>query len=456
MTSSVIAVSAWDMKQLTSTSGVSNADVAVDHNDVTHRVYERDSKIYYSNSNGTAESYIADGTNPAIAVGPNDKPQIVYISGGVGYYAYMSGNSWTVDSTVFDGANWVDIAVDSNNKAHIVYQANIDGDSYQEIYSASNQGGSMGITMIADGSYDSGSGNYYSNPSIFIDKDNYAYISYTTANWGGRASWSERSMYVYSTRTGFTRGGPGADWNAGIDSYKNSMGLDSDGNLHLIYNYQGTMVDAIITSTSWTQNALPISVRFGVSTKDNTLGLVYVSTGSIYYMAYGSSSWSAPEFIDSGDNPVVGLGSVNILYTKDNDLYEASTRVTAPPSGPSGDSVIIIPFSIVTGTVTYGNGSIVPGADVDVTCNNVTGTATTDLFGNYDVAFSSTDCKFGDPVSVTASKSPASGSNTGNMCAAGECEFPIGLVDVQIPEFGLIAASLAVVGALGIFMFKRK
>ena len=113
-------------------------------------------------------------------------------------------------------------------------------------------------------------------------------------------------------------------------------------------------------------------------------------------------------------------------------------------------------ISSVTGTVYDQDNNVVVGADVDVTCNDVTESAVTNALGDYYVEFDEGVCYFEDPVSATATKGEASGSEDGVMCDAEECFIPIAIVDITIPEFGLIAGAVALVGALGIFIYRRK
>ena len=114
--------------------------------------------------------------------------------------------------------------------------------------------------------------------------------------------------------------------------------------------------------------------------------------------------------------------------------------------------------AVVTGTVTDSEGNTVEGADVTVDCNGYTGYATTNVNGDYFVCFDAADRGFNDELYAEATKAGlGTGHNdTETMCGETECFIPIGIVDVSIPEFGVIAAGIAVVGALGIFLHRRK
>jgi hypothetical protein len=112
----------------------------------------------------------------------------------------------------------------------------------------------------------------------------------------------------------------------------------------------------------------------------------------------------------------------------------------------------------VLGTVYDASHNPVIGADVSVNCNDVLKTTTTALDGTYLVSYSKVVCGFNAPVHVVATKDDQTGENDGLTCASvDDCEgIPVALVDVTIPEFGVIAGAVALIGALGIFMYRRK
>ena len=125
-------------------------------------------------------------------------------------------------------------------------------------------------------------------------------------------------------------------------------------------------------------------------------------------------------------------------------------------------SVSAITPATVTGYV-YGADHTTPveGATVTATCNGHAATAvSSDADGSYYVIFDSAVCGFNAPVTVTAVKDGQNGVGNGFTCALSEnkdtdCEIPVALVDVSIPEFGVIAGAVALVGALGIFLYRR-
>lgn len=112
--------------------------------------------------------------------------------------------------------------------------------------------------------------------------------------------------------------------------------------------------------------------------------------------------------------------------------------------------------SAVTGQVFDNAANPVVGATVTVDCNGNILTDTSGENGTYYVVYSCAECNYLDNVNVQASKDDMSGSADGQMCDAQQCYFPLGIVDVKIPEFGVVAGLVAMIGAIGIVAYKRK
>ncbi|MEM4710894.1 MAG: hypothetical protein QXL18_03040 [Candidatus Woesearchaeota archaeon] len=120
--------------------------------------------------------------------------------------------------------------------------------------------------------------------------------------------------------------------------------------------------------------------------------------------------------------------------------------------------------TVVTGTVYDSSSNPVVGASVTVVCEhsgvNSTQYTTSVVGGTYIAQFfnyPTVECDYGDQVWVTATYNDLTGSATGNACSEEtNCPIPVALVDVTIPEFGVIAAGLALIGAIAIFAIRRK
>lgn len=108
----------------------------------------------------------------------------------------------------------------------------------------------------------------------------------------------------------------------------------------------------------------------------------------------------------------------------------------------------------VTGVVTD---HAVPagGAFVTVLCEGHTMTDTTDAHGSYLVTFPAADCPFGSTVKVTAQKGGKSGVASGTV-EGKTTKLNLAIVNVAIPEYGLIGTMLAGGAGLGALAFMRR
>jgi hypothetical protein len=110
----------------------------------------------------------------------------------------------------------------------------------------------------------------------------------------------------------------------------------------------------------------------------------------------------------------------------------------------------------VNGTVTKG-GSPVKNAKVQVTCGTTTKKAHTDASGAYLVVFKIAKCPAGSTVNVTASKNHVgSGSNSGTVSPYNTDKLNVAIVNVSVPEFGLIGLTGATLIGGGAFMVTRR
>jgi hypothetical protein len=112
------------------------------------------------------------------------------------------------------------------------------------------------------------------------------------------------------------------------------------------------------------------------------------------------------------------------------------------------------PETDVTGIVTDG-GNPVDGATVTVRCGATTKTDTTNSSGTYLVSFTAAQCPPGSMVMVTAQKGAKSGSEQGKIIGI-TTKLNIGLVNVSIPEYGLIGSILALGLGAGVVVYNRR
>lgn len=122
--------------------------------------------------------------------------------------------------------------------------------------------------------------------------------------------------------------------------------------------------------------------------------------------------------------------------------------------GPTQTAGAIPPQTDVTGVITD-QGVTVEGASVEVKCGATTKTDTTDMHGSYLVTFTFAECPPGSTVTVKATKGTKSGTNTGTVIGV-TTKLNIGLVNVDIPEYGLFGALVATGAGVGAIVFVRR
>jgi hypothetical protein len=109
----------------------------------------------------------------------------------------------------------------------------------------------------------------------------------------------------------------------------------------------------------------------------------------------------------------------------------------------------------VSGVITN-NGKAVKGAHVTVVCNNYARSTTTGNGGTYSVTFAKGQCPVGSTVTVVASKGGKGGvSNT--KISSFSVNLNVAIVNVQLPELGLVTGAGATVAAgAGFLVIRRK
>jgi len=114
-------------------------------------------------------------------------------------------------------------------------------------------------------------------------------------------------------------------------------------------------------------------------------------------------------------------------------------------------------MTLVTGTVYDKDNKVVPGKDLTVTCTHdgvpTSKDVTTIEDGSYQVVFPKNACQTDDVVVVSTTDDISNSGTVTNNC---NCVVNLAIIDLTIPEFGVIAGGLALVGALGIFLYRRK
>jgi hypothetical protein len=342
-----------------STGNNSNIDAATDSSGNPHAVYERDGNIYYKAGIGS-EELVGAGTQPAIAIGPDDIPQVVFLNEGNIIFTRKNGANWETPVTVI-AASYADLDVDSNNHAHIVFLAKVAPDNYVDVAYINNTSGSFDLpTIIWNGNYydyggGSGAGYYYANPRIKIDNNDIYHIIAVYTYYDKWMSGTYRSITVaYKTNSGAGYECGSSDrGNKAINLSSNPLTVSSDGTTHVLYTQNGTTYYAN-PSSSWAETSLGSITQPAVASKGNSIGLAYVSGTDVMYMSDTGEGFDAPVLIDTGSSPAVALGSTFIYYLKsdgtNNEVYLQTDAVME-----SAPSVTQAPSDA---TVTYGENAV--------------------------------------------------------------------------------------------------
>lgn len=330
-----------------------SVDAAVDGDGNTHIAYARGGNIYYKLNVGDDE-LIGAGSDPSIAVSGSGVPHVVFIAGGSAMYAHRATGSWSAPASLANGSvTFVNIDADGTGHAHIVYSANTDGDSYNEIVYATNASGSFVETVVADGWYDSGSGNYYYNPNIKIDSNGKYHIVVEQQNWGGRASWSSRNLALITDAASGSGGSEGFDWNTGVTTGKNSLALDAAGNAYVLY-YSGSTMYYGVMAASWTGGPLVTGSQGSIAVYGSTVAIAYNDgTDHIAYNENTGAGFGTPQTVDAGRFPSLALGYARLIFYdnsdgSDREIYLASDAAPLPitlasfVATPSGESVSLV------------------------------------------------------------------------------------------------------------------
>lgn len=178
-------------------------------------LYTRDGSIYYNQVDtegtwGTEALISTGGTEGRLAIDSTDKAHVVYtVAGKIGYRVY-DGSNWAeevlIESNNGGSCSKPDIAVDGSGKAHITYtdtRGNVgDYTDHPDIMYATNISGSFTKTLIYNGHYESYGGadagaDYYNKGSfIAVDNDRNYYILTHHYNFYKWMSGNDKNYYA--------------------------------------------------------------------------------------------------------------------------------------------------------------------------------------------------------------------------------------------------------------------
>jgi hypothetical protein len=301
-------------------------DASIDSLGNLYSVYESSGNIYIRKNRGGAE-LIGTGSGPAIAIDSSDNIHVIYANSGL-KYKKKTGAVWGDERAVAGGAVFYSIDTDSTGSAHIAYDDGGPGGRGHIVYIKDNGGTWSDPIWEATGWYDSGSGNYYHQPVIRIDDGDKYHLAYEADNWGGRASWSERSINITSNSIYGDKGIGGFEWNAGVGLTRNSLALNG-AEAYLAYTNGGTQNVALVND-SWTVLTSFAGSAGSANYKSGKVGVAYVN-GSVQYIENAGFGFTSPADLGTGSGPVTLLGSRHVFFLDGTSIKLASNQAIAAP-----------------------------------------------------------------------------------------------------------------------------
>jgi hypothetical protein len=323
-----------DIQRVTNNPGYdTDVDIAKDSSGKTHIVYKRAETIYYWNSSERKEELIAKGRNPTIAIGPNDVPQVAFISGTVKYTQRFNG-SWETPVRVPHEIYWVshvDIAVDNNNGTHFVYILSTPEPEHANILLwSTKKNGIFSVPFILHYYPEEKIGQYYyqeltGSPGIVVDGNGKPHVvvsltSFKTHQTDVEDFLIKSSMRYFSNDVFGKFIGSTGEYNY-EELSDNFIAVDSNGNIHVAYSiltddgfilYLKNMDKSFKVTTTFESSGRHASLSY--NRKTNSIGLSYRDNQTIYYRIYNGTGISSKKYVAIGYWPSIVLGSIDVAY----------------------------------------------------------------------------------------------------------------------------------------------
>lgn len=342
-------VSAFNEVQVTNNSMDDGyVDMAIDPAGNVHLVYQRNSKIYHwtESASDTAgvEEFIANGTDPSIAIGPSGMLHTTFMNGSDVNYAKKYGENWQLPQVIADECKHHDIAVDNSNNVHIVYQQEEYVDFFLDsiLYTHGTVVPlSVPVRVLASNSMDVLSDWFtleYSNPSIAIDNsNNYHIVAEKTLNLGETFQSPGTWFDVRYVRAGSDMSiiSPNQSTGNKFKLSSNSIIINSKSTPHVAYNQSSRLYISQKSGNTWELlvNEPGRNGAIKISPLSEHLGAAYIDGSSVHYIENNVASGA----IASGSGPVLAYGSKKtfIAYAKqaggNEEIFLASGIMEGSP-----------------------------------------------------------------------------------------------------------------------------
>jgi len=306
------SASSFNGQPVTSTgSSVSGLTGSTAPNGSEQIVFVSNGTVYYQYQDPTTGIWgtpqaIGTGSGPVIPIGANNVPSVAWISGGQVVYATNNGGTWSTPVTVGGAsATWVDMAVDANGTAHIVYaDPATDSDPYNEIVYLTNSGGTFGSpTVICDGSTTANGNTDCFTPLITVDAAGKYHIVYSSQTIDTTPAGHDPQYMVYTTNAG-----------SGMTNYSHDLNPSAT----------GTGTPQYLTHGSLSYN--PISTAYELTYSNGMEGNAIWFAADMAAAGNGGT-WSETR-IGTGTQPTIGVNPTNgvttIAYVNPNAGIDAA------------------------------------------------------------------------------------------------------------------------------------
>lgn len=317
------------------TSADTNIDSAT-NSWVLHVVYERWGSIYYKKNLG-AEELVWVGSNPSIAIGPDDAPQIAYVNWWNIIFWYKT-DTWTW--AIIYAWSSPDIDVDSSNYAHIAFKSTYYWDRYVDVTYATNITGDFVVSGIANWLYTDFWGSswyadyYESIPVIKIDSDSKYHILTQHHVINKAPGWIDHSYEIKYITNASWKANSGRSWN--ISPNKNSLSLSDDWTPRISFstawNIYYATVDAVWT---WSESSL---ISWTIPSIFTSWGRIWISfidwSNNVQYIEDpGTGTFGSSKYVDTWTSSTLALyWANNYIYYIKNDWVDDEVRLAASTS----------------------------------------------------------------------------------------------------------------------------
>lgn len=303
----------------------SGLDATVDSLGNLYSAYETGGNVYIKKNLEAAE-LVSPGSGPAISIDSFNSIHVIYANSGLKYMK-KTGAVWGSEREVTGSTGFYSIDTDSTGAAHVAS----DSGGYGHIVYVKDEGGTWSAPIIElSGWYDSGCrcGNYYHQPVIRVDSGDKYHLAYEFDNWGGQASWSDKSINIASNSAYGDKGIGGFEWNAGVGLTKDSLTLKGD-ETYIAYTNGGTQNIALVNA-SWTVLSSFAGSAGSAYYKSGRVGISYVGS-NVQYIEDAGAGFSDPTDLGAGSDPVALLGSRYVFFQAGTNIKLASSEAFDAP-----------------------------------------------------------------------------------------------------------------------------